>query len=171
MKAKFLAWLQRFESRSLIFIMRCVAKRQHHKIQTSDNEHQVLISSLQTLVEGEKLSSDVTAQVLNELVKSLPGPDAIQQARALLLSRLPAEQWGLLPVLVKRDNPVMSTWSYQNELMSWDIGADELVLDIGSGGWPFKRANHLADKFPDQTTHRVEEMVKEMLETISKDSP
>jgi SAM-dependent methyltransferase len=55
----------------------------------------------------------------------------------------------------------MNTWTYQNEVATYDISRNDLVLDIGSGGWPFKRANHLADKFPEQTTHRIEAMVRD----------
>lgn len=82
-------------------------------------------------------------------------------ARALLLAQLPPEAWPLIPSLEKRDSPVMNTWTYQNEVMHWSIAPNDLVLDIGAGGWPFKRANHLADKFPDATTHRVEAMVRD----------
>jgi SAM-dependent methyltransferase len=82
-------------------------------------------------------------------------------ARSLLLGQLPAEDWSLIPSLEKREAPVKNTWTFQNEVMKWDIQDADLVLDIGSGGWPFKRANHLADKYPDDTTHRVEVMVRD----------
>lgn len=88
-------------------------------------------------------------------------PELRSSARSLLLGQLPAEAWSMIPSLEKRDAPVMNTWTFQNEVMKWDIQDDDLVLDIGSGGWPFKRANHLADKYPDDTTHRVEVMVRD----------
>lgn len=78
----------------------------------------------------------------------------------LLRSQLPPDLWPLLPG-EKREAPVMSTWTYQNEVQEWDIRDDELVLDVGSGGWPFKRANHLADKYPEQTTHRTEAIARD----------
>jgi SAM-dependent methyltransferase len=84
-----------------------------------------------------------------------------QEVRSLLLTRLPVEAWHLIPPLEKRVDPVMNTWTYQNEAMTWDIAPDALVLDVGSGGWPFKRADHLADRYPDETTHRVETMVRD----------
>ncbi|MFQ4135673.1 class I SAM-dependent methyltransferase [Nodosilinea sp. PGN35] len=84
-----------------------------------------------------------------------------QELRSLLLTRLPVEAWHLIPPLEKRVSPVMNTWTYQNEVMEWDIPADALVLDVGSGGWPFKRADHLADRYPEETTHRVETMVRD----------
>lgn len=82
-------------------------------------------------------------------------------ARQLLIDQLPRDAWELVPVLERRETPVMSTWTYQNEVMEFDIREGDLVLDVGSGGWPFRRADHLADKFPDHTTHRVEAMVRD----------
>ncbi|MGM5033849.1 class I SAM-dependent methyltransferase [Tardiphaga sp. 803_E3_N1_3] len=82
-------------------------------------------------------------------------------ARHLLVDQLPPDAWGLVPELARRAAPVMSTWTYQNEVMEFDIQEGDLVLDVGSGGWPFRRADHLADKFPDHTTHRMEAMVRD----------
>ena len=87
--------------------------------------------------------------------------DLIPSARRLLESQLPADARFLVPSLEPRAKPVASTWAFQNEQMTWDIKPSDLVLDVGSGGWPFKRANHLADKFPDDTTHRFESFVKD----------
>lgn len=84
-----------------------------------------------------------------------------EHARRTLVDYGPEALRAFIPSLEKRPAPVMNTWVYQNEVMQWDISSDELVLDVGSGGWPFKRANHLADKYPDETTHRVEEMVRD----------
>jgi SAM-dependent methyltransferase len=77
-------------------------------------------------------------------------------AREMLASQLPRAAWSLIPSLEKRTAPIANTWTYQNERMTWDIGPQERVLDVGSGGWPFSKATHLADRFPDETTHRVE---------------
>jgi SAM-dependent methyltransferase len=77
-----------------------------------------------------------------------------------LRSQLPPSLWPLLPVQ-RREAPVMSTWTYQNEVQQWDIAPDEMVLDVGSGGWPFRRADHLADKYPEQTTHRTEAIARD----------
>lgn len=87
--------------------------------------------------------------------------DVVAAGRAMISSQLPAEDWTWLPAFSERPKPVMSTWTFQNEVMEWDIAEGDLVLDIGSGGWPFKRANHLADKFPEGTTHRFESMVQD----------
>ncbi len=94
------------------------------------------------------------------LVSIADGPDDELRAAArhMLLVQLPPEARALVPEFKRREKPVMNSWVYQNEAMTWDIGPDELVLDVGSGGWPFKRANHLADMFPDETTHRVEKL-------------
>ncbi len=82
-------------------------------------------------------------------------------ARQLLVDQLPQDAWGLVPELARREAPVMSTWDYQNDVMQFDIREGDLVLDVGSGGWPFRRADHLADKFPEHTTHRMESMVRD----------
>ncbi|EJC74120.1 methylase involved in ubiquinone/menaquinone biosynthesis [Rhizobium leguminosarum bv. trifolii WSM2012] len=100
--------------------------------------------------------------IVKELVRSSGIEDNAElrhSAQELLLTQLPKEAWMLAPGLEKRAEPVRSTWTYQNEVMKWDIAETDLVLDVGSGGYPFQRANHLADKFPDETTHRVEPMV------------
>jgi SAM-dependent methyltransferase len=49
----------------------------------------------------------------------------------------------------------------QNERMDFGIPEGARVLDVGSGGWPFARATHLADMFPDETTHRREELKRD----------
>jgi len=87
--------------------------------------------------------------------------DLRRSIRNLLLAELPPEARSLVPALEIRDVPVMNTWTYQNQVMKWDIAPKELVLDLGSGGWPFSRADHLADKFPEQTTHRVESIIRD----------
>ncbi|MFS8147127.1 class I SAM-dependent methyltransferase [Rhizobium sp. BR 249] len=100
--------------------------------------------------------------IVKELVRSSGIEDNAElrhSAQELLLTQLPKEAWMLAPGLKKRAEPVRSTWTYQNEVMKWDIAETDLVLDVGSGGYPFQRANHLADKFPEETTHRVEPMV------------
>lgn len=100
--------------------------------------------------------------IIKEMVRSSGIEDNAElrhSAQELLLTQLPKEAWMLAPGLEKRAEPVRSTWTYQNEVMKWDIAETDLVLDVGSGGYPFKRANHLADKFPDETTHRVEPIV------------
>jgi hypothetical protein len=97
----------------------------------------------------------------NLLLQSQHPAITSSEARAFLVGKLPTEAWSLVPPLEKRQQPPMSTWTYQNEVMEWDIPPDALVLDVGSGGWPFKRANHLADRFPNETTHRVEPIVRD----------
>lgn len=110
---------------------------------------------------GTQLTPELIAPALASYLKEQSSSTAIQLARGLLLNQMPVESWPLVPSLGQRTTPVMSTWAYQNEVMHWDIAPGDLVLDVGSGGWPFKRANHLADKYPDQTTHRMESMVRD----------
>ncbi len=115
----------------------------------ADDTFRTLARSWNWLVSNqEKLSSEVNH-------------DLQAFSRSLYLKLLPAEALDLIPPLEKRDTAVLNTWEYQNNVMNWDINSNELVLDIGCGGWPFKRANHLADKFPDKTTHRVEALARD----------
>jgi SAM-dependent methyltransferase len=81
--------------------------------------------------------------------------------RGQLVATLPADARNLVPALAKRAAPVQNTWTYQNEVMQWDLAPDAKVLDVGSGGWPFTHATHLADKYPDRTSHRVEAIVRD----------
>jgi SAM-dependent methyltransferase len=107
-----------------------------------------------------RLLQRIAAQTAAEVVP--PHDFALRKAvRDILVAQLPPEARGFVPLLEQRTAPVMSTWTFQNEVMEWDIGRDDLVLDIGSGGWPFRRANHLADRFPEGTTHRFESMVRD----------
>jgi SAM-dependent methyltransferase len=110
------------------------------------------------LARSAGLEADVGRAELSLLasITELPQtPELLAAAREVLLRQLPVESWPLVPALAPRAAPVPNTWTFQNEMMRWDIAPHELVLDVGSGGWPFKRADHLADKFPDSTSHRV----------------
>ena len=82
-------------------------------------------------------------------------------ARRLFAATVPFEARELIPPLSLRTEALANTWVYQNHHMQWDIEPHELVLDVGSGGWPFLRADHLADKYLGGTSHRVEEIVQD----------
>lgn len=90
-------------------------------------------------------------------------------ARLLLLKSIPQESWFLLPSLERNNEPVMNTWTYQNNVAEWNIGPDDMVLDVGFGGWPFKRANHLADRYPEETSHRMEAIARDSRPFIQVD--
>jgi hypothetical protein len=81
--------------------------------------------------------------------------------RSLLLSTLPPDARSTVPSLITRETPLSNTWVYQNEVMEWDIPAGSQVLDVGSGGWPFRHATALADKYVGLTTHRVEPIARD----------
>jgi SAM-dependent methyltransferase len=110
----------------------------------------LLISTLGPLV--ERASADAGGDVDAELRNSL---------RTFLVYSLPTASRHLIPSLERREAPVQNTWTYQNEVMEWDLEQEATVLDVGSGGWPFIRATHLADKHPDLTTHRFEAVVRD----------
>ena len=82
-------------------------------------------------------------------------------SRDQLLSCLEKKDWHLIPSLVKRDAPIKNNWRYQNENLKWNFNSDMKVLDVGSGGYPFNFATHLADKYTEATSHRTEKVVKD----------
>lgn len=88
-------------------------------------------------------------------------PQLLTALRSLLASGLPTDAQSLIPSLARRESPVESTWTYQNQSMHWDIQSSDRVLDVGCGGWPFKHATHLADKYPETTTHRTESLARD----------
>lgn len=88
-------------------------------------------------------------------------PQLLAALRSLLASGLPTDAQTLIPSLARRQSPVDSTWTYQNQVMQWDIQESDRVLDVGCGGWPFKHATHLADKYPETTTHRTERLARD----------
>ena len=47
------------------------------------------------------------------------------------------------------------------KLVDFKIQETDKVLDIGSGGYPFPKATHLADLYESETTHRKEELIKD----------
>lgn len=47
---------------------------------------------------------------------------------------------------------------YQERFLKFDIDKAEKVLDLGSGGEPFKYATHLMDYYPDDTHHRYNKL-------------
>jgi len=47
-------------------------------------------------------------------------------------------------------------FNYQSKIIQFNIKGSDKVLDIGSGGFPFPYATHLADFYPDTTSHRIE---------------
>lgn len=99
--------------------------------------------------------------LMAEKAAGFDDPVLRQQLLSLLALQIGPEARVLLPELARRAEPVMNTWTYQNEAMDWAIADSDLVLDVGSGGWPFRRADHLADKFPDDTSHRMEALVRD----------
>lgn len=50
---------------------------------------------------------------------------------------------------------------YQKKLVDFKIKPNDKVLDIGSGGFPFPLATHIADLYPEETSHRQERLIKD----------
>ena len=50
---------------------------------------------------------------------------------------------------------------YQKEYVDFQIKQGDKVLDIGSGGYPFPLATHLADFYEGKTSHRYEDLKRD----------
>lgn len=71
------------------------------------------------------------------------------------------EERFMLPSFEKGYGIEKDRFSYQEKYVDFKIKPGEKVLDIGSGGYPFPYATHLADSYEGETTHRVEPLVKD----------
>ena len=81
----------------------------------------------------------------------------IRACRDRLHRLLEPEEQFLLPTFepgrtLERDRYL----AYQQRFIQFDIRAGERVLDVGSGGYPFPHATHLADLYMSGTSHRSE---------------
>ena len=79
----------------------------------------------------------------------------------ILGNMVEADERFLISDLRRREGPPLNTWTNQNERMKFDINPSDRVLDIGSGGWPFKQATHLSDLHLGMTTHRTESLERD----------
>jgi ubiquinone/menaquinone biosynthesis C-methylase UbiE len=52
-------------------------------------------------------------------------------------------------------------FDYLIQKFDFNIKPDDKVLDIGSGGYPFPLATHLADLYEGETSHRMEELKRD----------
>jgi SAM-dependent methyltransferase len=129
-----------------------------------------MISRLQKLfkfIRGASTSADsslVAAAIRHSVwshLRSLSEAERVTIAREIMAGVLPPEEYALIPLLEKRVTPPLNTWRMQNERMDFKILEGAKVLDVGSGGWPFSRATHLADMFPGETTHRREALERD----------
>ena len=57
--------------------------------------------------------------------------------------------------------PIKNNWRYQNEDFRRDRNSDMKAHDVGFGGHPFSVATHLADKYTEETSHRIKKFVKD----------
>lgn len=55
----------------------------------------------------------------------------------------------------------LDRFSYQNKYVNFDIKEGSKVLDIGSGGYPFPLATHLADLYEGETSHRADKLIRD----------
>ena len=83
----------------------------------------------------------------------------LAKRRYELICRLPRPQW-------PEDT---SRFAYQKMFNKFDIPPGSVVLDIGSGAYPFPLATILIDRFLETTRHRSEEIVLDKLPFLLSD--
>ena len=99
---------------------------------------------------------------LSELTKLKKADDLVEILIAELDALIPEEEKFLIPSFEKGYGTEADRFtSYQNPLVEFDIEDGEKVLDIGSGGYPFPYATHLADLYEEETSHRAETLVRD----------
>lgn len=113
------------------------------------------------LEEPPALPSVNYVQHILDCASKMNDAEIVHAARSLLAGTLSPEEYHLIPEFELRADPPLNTWRVQNERMFWDIRPGERVLDIGSGGWPFIKATHIADLHMDATTHRFEKLTRD----------
>ncbi len=98
---------------------------------------------------------------LTELKESATDDELFKIYHRELYELLPPEHRYLLPSFTKGYGKEGNRFSYQSALINFDITENEKVLDLGSGGYPFPYATHLADLYEGETGHRAEPLVKD----------
>jgi SAM-dependent methyltransferase len=98
---------------------------------------------------------------LKEIERALDGPARMKLYRDEAVRLIEPGEQVLFPTLepghgFEKDR----FYTYQQRLVPFNIKPGEQVLDIGSGGYPFPYATHLADRYEGETTHRAEPLVK-----------
>ena len=74
-----------------------------------------------------------------------------------LLSKIPFRiKW-----LYKSPYDPWDKFALQQQFVNFNIKPGEKVLDVGSGGYPFPLATHLADLYETETSHRMEGLVQD----------
>ena len=72
-----------------------------------------------------------------------------------------------IPFEIRRRHPRLKwsgdgeRFSYQQRLVDFRIGAEDKVLDIGSGSYPFPHADVLVDRYLEPSKHRKQEFVRD----------
>lgn len=107
---------------------------------------------------ADQLRDDIARSVLEQWMTCLGAEGSRRELLDHLAATLEEGERFLLPGLRPRATPPPNSWTYQNEVMDWDLAPGELVLDVGSGGWPFARATHLLDLYTGETTHRFDRL-------------
>lgn len=99
--------------------------------------------------------------VLAGIGKSMPREVWMKMCRDEMQRTIEPEEQGCIPSFEKGSGPEKDRFeSYQRHYTQFNIKAGDRVLDVGSGGHPFPYATHIADFYPDATSHRSEPLRK-----------
>ncbi|MBP1741108.1 MAG: SAM-dependent methyltransferase [Deltaproteobacteria bacterium] len=131
-----------------------------HQLQRKDiPDHRRLAGSILTLT--ELIEPWQIGPMVLKMADRLGREGAIELGRRVIAAKVEPDEQFLIPEFRRREKSVMNTWSYQNESVQWRINPQDRVLDVGSGGWPFSKATHLADMFLEKTPHRFETLQRD----------
>jgi len=122
--------------------------------------NEILIEELFSLLpDSEK---DWITRISLEEIKAVNSPKELLVIYLNQIAGLiePEERF-LIPTFENGFGPETDRFSYQQKYIDFPIKEGEKVLDIGSGGYPFPLATHLADLFEGETPHRSEPLVRD----------
>lgn len=101
---------------------------------------------------------------LRKVGSAISREDRLRIYRDEMSELVEPEERFLIPSFEKGRRPDHDRFhAYQQEYVSFTIQVGEKVLDIGSGGYPFPSATHLADLHLNGTSHRFEPLRKSAL--------
>jgi len=110
---------------------------------------------------GSNKRNRVFRACLRRVGGAIPREERLGIYRDELFELVEPEERFLIPSLEKGRPPDQDRFhAYQQQNVPFKLQEGEKVLDIGSGGFPFPSATHLADLHPSGTSHRFEPLRK-----------
>lgn len=120
-----------------------------------------LVNAATAAVVGLVRSERGMKAILSGIGTSMPREKWMRLCRDEMAGAIEPEERGLVPTLEKGSGPEKDRFlSYQRQYVKFPIEDGDTVLDVGSGAHPFPFATHIADLYPDATSHRSEPLNK-----------